>query len=92
MSIGYHSNSADWFVVRQAIRDWLHSIPSSLNPAEIRRGYLPYTKNKLKQLRRTGAKPPQGLIEQLDPDALVRARAADEGARLESDDAVRSPA
>ncbi|GAA5998533.1 Nup84p [Rhodotorula paludigena] len=71
-----------------AIRDWLHSIPSSLNPAEIRRGYLPYTKNKLKQLRRTGAKPPQGLIEQLDPDALVRARAADEGARLESDDAA----
>lgn len=74
----------------QVIRDWLHSIPSSLNPAEIRRGYQPYTKNKLKQVRRTGAKAPKGLVERLDPDALLRAKMEDEGARLEADDAVRS--
>ncbi|GAA6032198.1 hypothetical protein JCM8097_007121 [Rhodosporidiobolus ruineniae] len=71
-----------------AIRDWLHSIPSSLNPAEIRRGYLPYTKNKLKQLRRTGAQPPKGLVGELDPDAVLRAGEADGGARLEGDDAA----
>ncbi|BGP25923.1 hypothetical protein JCM10295v2_004866 [Rhodotorula toruloides] len=70
------------------IRDWLHSIPSSLNPAEIRRGYQPYTKNKLKQVRRTGAKAPKGLVDRLDPDALLRGNTEDEGARLEADDAA----
>ncbi|BGP49686.1 Nucleoporin nup84 [Rhodotorula kratochvilovae] len=73
-----------------AIREWLNANPSSLNPAEIRRGYLPYTKNKLKHLRRTGAPTPQGLVTQLDPDALLRAQRAgdDDGAHLESDDAA----
>ncbi|BGP17798.1 hypothetical protein JCM10213_001701 [Rhodosporidiobolus nylandii] len=70
------------------IRDWLHSIPSSLNPAEIRRGYLPYTKNKIKQLKRTGVKAPKGLVDELDPDAILRAGGAGEGARLEGDDAA----
>lgn len=69
----------------QAIRDWLHSIPTSLNPAEIRRGYLPYTKNKLKQAKRTGVKPPRGLAEELDPDAVLR----DPTVRLDTEDAVR---
>ncbi|KPV74234.1 uncharacterized protein RHOBADRAFT_54084 [Rhodotorula graminis WP1] len=70
-----------------AIRDWLHD-PLSVRPAEIRRGYLPDTKAQLKQLRRTGAKPPKGLVTALDPDSLVRARASDEGARLEHNDAA----
>ncbi|GAA5902150.1 hypothetical protein JCM8208_002489 [Rhodotorula glutinis] len=70
-----------------AIRDWLHH-RSSLRPAEIRRGYLPDTKNQLKQVRRTGAKPPKGLVTALDPDSLVRARSTDEGARLEHNDAA----
>ncbi|GAA5990105.1 hypothetical protein JCM10908_005823 [Rhodotorula pacifica] len=70
------------------IRDWLHEIPFTVTGVEARRGYAPYTKNKLKQLRRTGAKAPQGLVDRLDPDALVRARAEDEGARLEADDAL----
>lgn len=72
----------------QAIRDWLHAIPTSLNPAEVRRGYLPYTKNKLKQARRTGGKAPRGLVEELDPDATLREGSG--GARLEGDDAVSS--
>ncbi|GAA5895279.1 Nup84p [Sporobolomyces salmoneus] len=71
-----------------AIRDWLHSIPSSLSPAEVRRGYLPYTKNKLKQIKRTGAATPRGLVEELDPDALFRAGGSSDGARLEADDAT----
>ncbi|GAA5834612.1 hypothetical protein JCM3766R1_003616 [Sporobolomyces carnicolor] len=71
-----------------AIRDWLHAIPSSLTPAEVRRGYLPYTKNKLKQIKRTGAVAPRGLVEELDPDALLRAGGSAAGARLEADDAT----
>jgi nuclear pore complex protein Nup107 len=72
----------------KAIRDWLHSVPSSLAPVEVRRGYLPYTKNKLKQIKRTGATVPKGLVEELDPDALSRAGGPSQGARLEADDAV----
>lgn len=73
----------------QAIREWLHAIPTSLNPAEIRRGYLPYTKNKLKQARRTGAPVPRGLVEELDPDAVLREGAGGSSAgRLAGDDAV----
>ncbi|KAK4050269.1 Nucleoporin nup84 [Microbotryomycetes sp. JL201] len=66
-----------------AIRDWLHSIPSSLNPAEIRRGYLPYTKNKLKQAKRTKTAVQRGLVNQLDPDATLRSKGT---LRLDSDD------
>jgi hypothetical protein len=69
----------------QAIRDWLHSIPTDLNPAEIRRGYLTYTKNKLKQAKRTAAPTPRGLVDELDPDAVRRAGTAG----LDADDAVR---
>ena len=70
------------------IRDWLHSIPSSLNPAEIRRGYLPYTKNKLKQTRRTGAQPVKGALKELDPDAVFRETVDGAGGRLEVQDEV----
>ncbi|KAM0786333.1 hypothetical protein ACM66B_001806 [Microbotryomycetes sp. NB124-2] len=66
-----------------AIRDWLHSIPTSLNPAEIRRGYLPYTKNKLKQAKRTKAPIHRGLVTQLDPDATLRSKGT---LRLDADD------
>ncbi|KAL8276505.1 hypothetical protein RQP46_011106 [Phenoliferia psychrophenolica] len=66
-----------------AIRDWLHSIPTSLNPAEIRRGYLTYTKNKLKQANRTGAPTPRGLVDELDPDAVRRGH----NVALDADDA-----
>jgi len=79
--------TADVAPLVQAIRDWLHD-PTSLRPVEIRRGYLPDTKAQLKQLRRTGAKAPKGLVTALDPDSLVRARAADDGARLEHNDAA----
>lgn len=79
----------DLSVFSQAIRDWLHEIHPEATFAANRTGYAPYTKNKLKQLSRTGAPLPQGLVDRLDPDALVRAKAEDEGARLEAEDAVR---
>ncbi|KAM0749487.1 nuclear pore protein 84/107 [Meredithblackwellia eburnea MCA 4105] len=69
-----------------AIRDWLHSIPTSLNPAEIRRGYLTYTKNRLKQAKRTGGPPPRGIVDELDPDVTLRQ--GGEGKRLDADDAA----
>lgn len=69
-----------------AIRDWLHNIPSSLHPAEIRRGYYSYTKNTLKQIKRTGGSIPRTLVGQLDPDAHNR-EAGKTGANWESEDA-----
>ncbi len=72
----------------QAIRDWLHSISTQHNPAEVRRGYLNQTKHKLKQARRTGANPPRGLVTELDPDGVLRAAKDGPGSRLDVDDAV----
>ena len=72
----------------QAIRDWLSAIPSSLNPAEIRRGYLPYTKNKLKQYVRQGRRLPPTMVRSLDPDSIFRPNEQDgqTGAELEPED------
>lgn len=83
-----YASQADAVFSLQAIRDWLHSIPTSLYPAEIRRGYLPYTKNKLKQCRRTGAPLPRGIVSELDPDAVLRAGEDGSMGRLETEDTV----
>jgi nuclear pore complex protein Nup107 len=66
------------------IRDWLHSIAPDIHPAEIRRNYLPYTKNALKSHLRAGKKHPRHLPASLDPDATFRAS----GTQLESEDAA----
>lgn len=56
------------------IRDWLHNTAySRLHPAEIRKGYLTYTKNKLKQALRTSSDIGT-LVDSLDPDATNRNR------------------
>ncbi|SCZ87891.1 BZ3500_MvSof-1268-A1-R1_Chr2-3g05359 [Microbotryum saponariae] len=92
LSVAQHLIEHDKQLVElSAIRDWLHSIPTTLNPAEIRRGYLPWTKNKIKQAKRSGQPLPRGIVQHLDPDAVLReAKNAQGGAggRLESDDAV----
>lgn len=63
------------------VKDWLCTTAyRDLHPAEIRKGYLPYTKNKLKQALRTGnnsvevsgKKVGQNLVDSLDPDATNR--------------------
>ncbi|TIC27779.1 nuclear pore protein 84/107 [Wallemia mellicola] len=54
-----------------AIRQWLHNIPTPLYPVEIRKGYQTYTKNKLKLAVRQG-NTTTGLVTSLDPDAPVR--------------------
>ena len=75
------------------VRDWLHSIAyPSLHPAEIRKGYLTYTKNKLKQAIRsniqvTEASSKSNLVDTLDPDATNRTDAAGKRKVLDSEDA-----
>ena len=63
------------------VKDWLCTTAyRDLHPAEIRKGYLPYTKSKLKQSLRTGGssaditgkKSGQNLVDSLDPDATNR--------------------
>ncbi|KDE06383.1 hypothetical protein MVLG_03290 [Microbotryum lychnidis-dioicae p1A1 Lamole] len=92
LSVAQHLIEHDKQLVElSAIRDWLHSIPTTLNPAEIRRGYLPWTKNKIKQAKRSGQPLPRGIVQHLDPDAVLReAKNAQGGAggRLESDDSA----
>lgn len=66
------------------IRDWLHACPSSFHPAEIRRGYFPYTKAALKHaLQSHGSAKTEydrsGFVQQLDPDAPLRSRSAGGG-------------
>lgn len=56
------------------VKDWLCATAAdSIHPAEVRKGYLPYTKNKLKQAIRTGqASSSSNLVDTLDPDATNR--------------------
>lgn len=61
------------------VRDWLHTTAyDQLHPAEVRKGYLTYTKNKLKQaIRTTGSSSSSAnLVDSLDPDAVNRTEAA----------------
>lgn len=72
------------------IRDWLHTIAyPSLQPAEIRRGYLPYTKNQLKQALRTNPEALNNdkLVRELDPDASNRTVAQGKRRAIDSEDA-----
>jgi hypothetical protein len=78
------------FTELSIVRDWLHSIPSSLHPVEIRRHYLMYTKNKLRSGLLGGQdRVPKGLVRHLDPDAVFRESADGRTVKLDSDDAVR---
>lgn len=67
--------------IAQAICSWLETV-AVINPAENRRGYLPYTRAKLKQHARTGERLPVDLVTELDPDAPLRTN----GARLADED------
>lgn len=67
------------------VRDWLSNIVDSRASAiEVRAGYYTFTKNSLKQQRRTGKKGEARVVTELDPDAGLR-----QGSRLQVEDAVR---
>lgn len=68
------------------VKDWLcetaYTLGTGVHPAEVRKGYLPYTKNKLKQAIRTstsgkGKATGSELVTSLDPDATNRADGSD---------------
>lgn len=72
------------------VRDWLHTIAySSLQPAEVRRGYLMYTKNQLKQTLRTNPDSLNNdkLVRELDPDAPNRTISQGKRRAIDSEDA-----
>lgn len=72
------------------VKDWLCGTAyGDLHPAEIRKGYLPYTKSKLKQALRTGQPSKQNLVDSLDPDATNRVSTSHGKTRkvLDSEDA-----
>jgi nuclear pore complex protein Nup107 len=72
------------------VKDWLHSTAySRLHPAEVRKGYLTYTKNKLKQALRTGGNKADlgSLVDTLDPDATNRKDSQGKRKNLDPEDA-----
>lgn len=72
------------------VRDWLHTTAyPSLQPAEVRRGYLPYTKNQLKQALRTNPDSLNNdkLVRELDPDAPNRTTSQGKRRAIDSEDA-----
>ncbi|WFD26820.1 Nucleoporin nup84 [Malassezia nana] len=60
------------------IRDWLQDMLPVQHPVEVRKGYLPFTKNALRADKRTNVfseptrRQRERLVEQLDPDAPLR--------------------
>ena len=79
------------------VKDWLcetaYTLGTGVHPAEVRKGYQPYTKNKLKQAIRTstsgkGKATGSELVTSLDPDATNRADGSDSTRQvLDSEDA-----
>lgn len=66
----------------QIIRDWLQDVLPVRHPVEVRKGYLPFTKNALRAEKRTqvsgmpSRRQRERLVEQLDPDAPLRGNGA----------------
>ena len=80
------------------VKDWLcetaYTLGTGVHPAEVRKGYQPYTKNKLKQAIRTStsgkgkATTGSELVTSLDPDATNRTDGSDSKRQvLDSEDA-----
>ncbi|KAA1083694.1 Nucleoporin nup84 [Puccinia graminis f. sp. tritici] len=94
--VNLHLSKSKDLLELSTFRDWLYTCPSSTHPAEIRRGYWPYTKASLKHTlqkyphsdsrRPSGKAPP---FHAMDPDAPLRASRQQTNQRsqtLQSDD------
>lgn len=67
------------------VREWLQdTAPTPAHP-EATTGYWKFTKHNVTQAMRLGGPPRDGLVKELDPDAVNR----DDGRGLVADDAVR---
>lgn len=57
------------------VREWLQGLLPAKHTVEVRKGYLPFTKNALRSTQRnqlSGRRSNERLVQQLDPDAAVR--------------------
>lgn len=68
------------------VREWLQETAPAPTPPEANTGYWKFTKHTIMQGVRTGHGQREGLVSEMDPDAINRG----EGAALAPDDAVSS--
>jgi len=68
------------------VREWLHDTAPPPSPPEANTGYWKFTKHTVMQNIRTGHTHRDGLVSEMDPDAVNRG----DGAGLAVDDAVES--
>lgn len=67
------------------VREWLHEIAPPPHHPEVTTGYWKFTKHNVMQGQRTGTGPKDGLVTDMDPDAVNMGN----GRALAVDDAVR---
>ena len=68
------------------VREWLQETAPTPSPPEANTGYWKFTKHTIMQSLRTGHAQRDGLVTEMDPDAVNRGG----GAALAADDAVSS--
>ncbi|KAL4062442.1 nuclear pore protein 84/107 [Scleroderma yunnanense] len=66
------------------VREWLHETAPPPQHPEVTTGYWKFTKHNVMQGLRTGSGPREGLVKELDPDAVNRG----DGRILAADDAA----
>ncbi|KIO00919.1 hypothetical protein M404DRAFT_744982 [Pisolithus tinctorius Marx 270] len=66
------------------VREWLHETASTVQHPEVTTGYWKFTKYNVMQGLRTGAGAREGLVREMDPDAVNRG----DGKTLAADDAA----
>jgi nuclear pore complex protein Nup107 len=66
------------------VREWLHETAPQPQHPEATTGYWKFTKHNVMQALRTGSGIREGLVKELDPDAMNRG----DGRSLAADDAV----
>jgi nuclear pore complex protein Nup107 len=66
------------------VREWLQETAPAPSPPEANTGYWKFTKHTVMQSLRTGNPQRDGLVTEMDPDAVNRG----DGATLAADDAV----
>ena len=66
------------------VREWLHDTAPQPQHPEATTGYWKFTKHSIMQALRTGSAYRDGLVREMDPDAMNRG----DGRALAADDAV----
>ena len=77
-------NSSPLLTELIVVREWLHDTARQPQHPEATTGYWKFTKHNVMQSLRTGTGHRDGLVRELDPDAMNRG----DGRALAADDAV----